>query len=93
MDEILTQQPIPTRSLADMLKGREMPTLSKREIFEFEDLGKEIMEYTGWKGNKIFPLFYDIRYNERKIRDAFIAYKKGNVKTFRYFMGILKNTK
>lgn len=77
----------------ELFGSYDLSKFSVKEIYEFQALGKEIMEYTGWKGNKVFPLFYDIRYNERKIRDAFIAYKRGNVKTFRYFMGILKNTK
>lgn len=88
--DIIPQRPV---SMADMLKGREMPKFSKKEVFEFEALAKEIMDATGWKGNKIFPLFYNPKYNERKIRDAFTSYGRSKVKTFSYFMGILNKTK
>ncbi len=62
---------------------------TKRVDYEFQALGIEMTEHFGKEYSKrIWPLFY--RHPLGKIKDAWIAYGKGNVKTFNYFCGILK---
>lgn len=69
----------------------EFRTPAKEKIeFSFQDLGVEMMNHFGKQNRgRIWPLFVNKKYPEGKIRDAWIAYQKGNVKNINYFMGIL----
>lgn len=67
----------------------EMPKEAKPRIeHEFQAIGLEFEAHFGKEYKKrIWPLFY--RYPLGKIKDAWVAYQKGEVKTFNYFCGIL----
>lgn len=56
--------------------------------YEFQAICLEMQEHFGIEYKKrIWPLPY--RFPLGKIKDAWIAYGKGNVKTFNYYCGIL----
>lgn len=57
--------------------------------FSYQELGIE-ME-TELKTKQVWPLFHNVKYTEGMIRQAFLDYKRGKVKNFRYFMAILRN--
>lgn len=55
---------------------------------EFQAVGLDMQAHFGKEhSKKIWPLFY--RYPLGRIKDAWLAYQKGEVKGFTYFCGIL----
>lgn len=77
-------------TLANRLTLKEVEKTPKIE-HSFQDLALEICNFIGRSKENdslIFSLFY--KHPERKIRDAFTALQKSNVKTLPYLLGILK---
>lgn len=61
---------------------------AKKIDHEFQAVGVEMQNHFGKECSKrIWPLFY--KYPLGRIKDAWLAYQKGNVKSFDYFCGIL----
>ena len=61
---------------------------SPRIEYEFQELGVAMSKE---HGKKVWSLFY--KYPLDKIRTAWTAYQKQPIKTYPYFIGILKKTK
>lgn len=72
----------------------EQKPINKKIDFEFQLLGIELQEiFPLEKKGTIWSLFYNPKFNERKIRDSMKAYLNQDIRSFRYFMGILHKSK
>ncbi len=74
----------------NLFAGFSLPIPKHRIEYEFQELGIEMEKEFG---KKIWPLFYEVKYTVPIIRRAWIAYQKQPIHSYKYFRGILKNTK
>ena len=83
----------PLSKLIEEIKQEVEQSPSERTPkYEFEQLGKEMMQKFGPNYRKqIWPLFYNRRYSVPMIREAWFTYLKNEKHSFKYFVGILNN--
>lgn len=70
------------------------PVVERPKIeHKYQDLGVRMQtEFGNQYAGRIWPLFWNAKYSVDKIEFAFEQYRKQPIKSFNYFMGILKRT-
>lgn len=79
------------KNISELLNNRVINDSSQPE-FEFQQLALEMVEHFKLEyPSRIWSLFHKAEYTLDMIRESWFVYQKGNIKEFRYFLGILKN--